>query len=172
MHLSRLAWQCVSAATIERCWNHTGIFGHITVQDAAENDKPLEKQIDRLQSVGLLKASNRMAISELLNSAGESECSMWTTEEIFRSVKDARTEEEDDDDDNKTDELHPRPKPTAKEVFKAISLINDYIESETSEAADKLNQTMETYSKQLVDHLITNSQQTTITSFFQPADSQ
>ncbi|KAI9602667.1 hypothetical protein H4Q26_001959 [Puccinia striiformis f. sp. tritici PST-130] len=103
-------------------------------------------------------------------SADESGYSMWTSEEIFRSVKDSRTEEDDQEDDNDS-EPPPPPKPTAKEVFKAISLINNYIESDTSVAADKLNQSMETYSKSLVDHLITTARQTTITSFFTPANS-
>jgi hypothetical protein len=59
MHLSRLAWQCVSAATIQKCWNHTGIFGHTTIRpDDSKEFESLEKQIDRLQSVGLLKSSN------------------------------------------------------------------------------------------------------------------
>jgi hypothetical protein len=111
-------------------------------------------------------------MSELLNPAGESEYTMWTAEEIFQSVKDVRTEEDDNDDEDSRSEEPPRPKPTAKEVFKAISIINDYIESDTSETADKLNQSMESYSKQLIDHLIATAQQTTITSFFQPANSE
>ncbi|KAI7950013.1 hypothetical protein MJO28_008834 [Puccinia striiformis f. sp. tritici] len=171
MHLSRLAWQCVSETTIRNCWNHTGIFpGQLTRFDGTENDRALEKQIDRLQSMGLLHATNRMSIAELLNPADESGYSIWTSEEIFRSVKDSRTEDDDQDDDNNS-EPPPPPKPTAKEVFKAISLINNYIESDTSVAADKLNQSMETYSKSLLDHLITTAQQSTITSFFPPADS-
>ncbi|KAI7935248.1 hypothetical protein MJO28_016775 [Puccinia striiformis f. sp. tritici] len=120
--------------------------------------------------MGLLHATNRMSIAELLNPADESGYSMWTSEEIFRSVKDSRTEEDNQEDDNDS-EPPPPPKPTAKEVFKAISLINNYIESDTSVAADKLNQSMETYSKSLVDHLITTARQTTITSFFTPANS-
>ncbi|KAA1111734.1 hypothetical protein PGT21_010053 [Puccinia graminis f. sp. tritici] len=137
MHLSRLAWQCVSASTIKKCWNHTGIFpGHPTESDNFEIDKALEKQIDRLQSVGLLKPVNRMSVSEVLNPAGESEYSMWTTEEIFKSVTDQNTEEDQDKDESS--EPPPRPKPTAKEVFKAISLINDYIENNTTEVADKV----------------------------------
>ncbi|KAI7949502.1 hypothetical protein MJO28_008323 [Puccinia striiformis f. sp. tritici] len=171
MHLSRLAWQCVSETTIRNCWNHTGIFpGQLTRFDGTENDQALEKQIDRLQSMGLLHATNRMSIAELLNPADESGYSIWTSEEIFRSVKDSRTEDDDQDDDNNS-EPPPPPKPTAKEVFKAISLINNYIESDTSVAADKLNQSMETYSKSLLDHLITTARQSTITSFFPPADS-
>ncbi|POV99403.1 hypothetical protein PSHT_13566 [Puccinia striiformis] len=85
-----------------------------------------------------------MSIAELLNPADESGYSIWTSEEIFR------TEDDDQDDDN-NGEPPPPPKPTAKEVFKAISLINNYIESDTSVAADKLNQSMETYSKSLLD---------------------
>ncbi|KAH9456331.1 hypothetical protein MJO28_006373 [Puccinia striiformis f. sp. tritici] len=104
-------------------------------------------------------------IAELLNPADESGYSMWTSvKEIFRWVKDSRTEDDNDS------EPPPPPKPTAKEVFKAILLINDYIESNTNVAANKSNQSMETYSKSLVDHLITTAQQTTITSFFTPAN--
>ncbi|EFP94270.1 hypothetical protein PGT21_001011 [Puccinia graminis f. sp. tritici] len=111
-----------------------------------------------------------MSVSELLNPAGESEYSVWTTEEIFKSVTDQNTEE--DQDNNESSKPPPRPKPTAKEVFKAISLINDYIENDTTEVADKLNQSMEAYSKQLVDHLIATAQQTSITSFFHPMNSK
>ena len=71
--------------------------------------------------------------------------------EIFRLVKDQVTEEKPNDGDS--NEPPPRPKPTAKEVFKAISLINDYIESKNSEVADNLNQSMELYSQQILDHL-------------------
>ncbi|KAI9603144.1 hypothetical protein H4Q26_002458 [Puccinia striiformis f. sp. tritici PST-130] len=138
--------------------------------ERSDKSTPLEKQIDRLQSMGLLHATNRMSIAELHNPADESGYSIWTSEEIFRSVKDSRTED-DDQDDNNNSEPPPPPKPTAKEVFKAISLINNYIESDTSVAADKLNQSMETYSKSLLDHLITTARQSTITSFFPPADS-
>ncbi|POW18762.1 hypothetical protein PSHT_05563 [Puccinia striiformis] len=150
MHLSRLAWQCVSETTIRSCWNHTGIFpGQLTRFDDAENNRALEKQIDRLQSMGLLHATNRIDL------------------QIGQRFKNRRRHQEDDNDS----EPPPPPKPTAKEVFKAISLINNYIESDTSVAADKLNQSMETYSKSLVDHLITTARQTTITSFFTPANS-
>jgi hypothetical protein len=119
--------------------------------------------------MGLLKPENRMSLAELLEPPIETECSMWTTDEIFRSVKDQDTEEDPANDDS--DEPPPRPKPTAKEVFKAISLINDYIESDTTDAADKLNQSMELYSKQLVDHLIATASQKTITDFFKPINS-
>ncbi|KAI9604705.1 hypothetical protein KEM48_002325 [Puccinia striiformis f. sp. tritici PST-130] len=158
MHLSRLAWQCVSETMIRSCFNHTGIFpGQLTRFDDAENNRALESKL-----IGFNPW--------LLNPADESGYSMWTSEEIFRSVKDSRTEEDNQEDDNDS-EPPPPPKPTAKEVFKAISLINNYIESDTSVAADKLNQSMETYSKSLVDHLITTARQTTITSFFTPANS-
>jgi hypothetical protein len=56
-------------------------------------------------------------------------------------------------------------------VFKEISLINDYIESNTREAADKLNQSMESYFKKLGNHLIANASQKTITDFFKPINS-
>jgi hypothetical protein len=111
-----------------------------------------------------------MSVSELLNPPIESVFAMWTTEEIYRSVKDERTEPDDGDDG--CDDPPPRPKPTAKEVFKAVALINYYIESDTCEAANKLNQSMEAYSKQLIDHLLATAQQTTITSFFQPINSE
>ncbi|KAI7959226.1 hypothetical protein MJO28_003017 [Puccinia striiformis f. sp. tritici] len=106
--------------------------------------------------MGLLHATNQMSIAELLNLADKSGYSIWTSEEIFRSVKDSRTEDDDQDEDNNS-QPPPPPKPTAKEVFKAILLINNYIESDTSVAADKLNQSMETYSKSLSDHLITTA---------------
>ena len=89
--------------------------------------------------------------------------------EIFRLVKDQVTEEKPNDGDS--NEPPPRPKPTAKEVFKAISLINDYIKSDNSEIADNLNQSTELYSKQLLDHLIATASQKTITDFFKPTNS-
>ncbi|KNE95919.1 hypothetical protein PSTG_10718 [Puccinia striiformis f. sp. tritici PST-78] len=59
MHLSRLAWQCKSETMIRSCWNHTGIFpGQLTRFDNAKKDRALEKQIDSLQSMGLLHATN------------------------------------------------------------------------------------------------------------------
>jgi hypothetical protein len=61
MHLSHLAWQCVSPEVITKCWNHTGIFpatGNRDSSDISQNDPALEKQINRLESMGLLKPEN------------------------------------------------------------------------------------------------------------------
>ena len=135
--------------------------------EAEKTDAAFIQQVDWLESVGLLQRCNRMSISELLNPSEESTFSMWSDQEIFQSVKDTNPEEQDNYD-SFPDESTPREKPTAKAVFSAIALINDYIESDTTNAADNLNKAMDTYSKQLLDHLIQNSSQTTITSFFQP----
>ena len=116
--------------------------------------------------MGLLKPENRMSLAELLEPPIETKCSMWTTNKIFRLVKDQDTEE--DPANNNSDEPPPRPKPTAKEVFKAISLINDYIKSNNREATNKLNQSMKSYSKNLVNHLIATASQKTITDYFKP----
>ncbi|EFP77639.2 hypothetical protein PGT21_018393 [Puccinia graminis f. sp. tritici] len=101
------------------------------------------------------------SISQLLNSTIESEFNMWTKTEMYRSVKDERPKPDDEDDD--FDDPPPLPKPTAK--------MDDHIMSYPSKAANKLNQSMEASSKQLIDHLISTGHQTTMTCFFQPVNS-
>ncbi|POW05039.1 hypothetical protein PSHT_10972 [Puccinia striiformis] len=66
--------------------------------------------------MGLLHATNRMSIAELLNPADESGYSIWTSEEIFRSVKDSRTEDDDQDDDKQWE-----PPPPPKQLLKRSS---------------------------------------------------
>ncbi|POW21633.1 hypothetical protein PSHT_02184, partial [Puccinia striiformis] len=75
---------------------------------------------------------------------------------------------DDDQDDSNNIEPPPPLRSTAREVFKAISLFNNCIESNTSVDAEKLNQSMETYLEAPVGHLITAAQQKSIEAFFPP----
>ena len=64
-----------------------------------------------------------MSLTKLLDPPIETKCSMWTTNKIFRLVRDQDSKEDPANDNS--DEPPPFPQTTAKDVFKAISLIND-----------------------------------------------
>ncbi|EFP74417.2 uncharacterized protein PGTG_00373 [Puccinia graminis f. sp. tritici CRL 75-36-700-3] len=132
-----------------------------TVVDVNEVHAGLEDQIGRLQSFGLVHPTNQMTIKELLDPPQDNSFAMWTTEEIFESQKNNSVDSESDDEDPE-----PRVKPTAKSVFSAIALINNYIQDEDSMVANHLNHALHNYSKGLSDRLITNARQSSIHDFF------
>lgn len=110
MQLADEAWKEVDATTIKRCWKKSGILPDIAptiprplvsissllvtsdlLDPVVDVETEVTRALDGLQRRGVLQASNRMSLEDLLNPVAEL-CMMDETvdEEIYRAVKEAQ----------------------------------------------------------------------------------
>ncbi|KAF8149040.1 hypothetical protein B0H34DRAFT_667879 [Crassisporium funariophilum] len=114
-----------------------------------------------------------MDIESLLNPVGKSHVLTETSDiEIFQAVIDAIEEREnieinggDDADDN----LPIEPRPTRREVLKAVLTIGRYIEDMNDPIARKVEAILGSFNRQLRLDETKGLKNTTVTDFFQKA---
>ena len=149
MRLAAEAWMEVDATTIKNCWKKSGILPDIALaipkplvpissllvaldsQDpVAEVEKRLIVAMDGLQQRGVLQASNRMSLEELLNPVAESQTIDATLdEEIYSAVMEAQHGNLMTNDDSDAEDGPVDPPPTRCEALKAALLIKKYVET-------------------------------------------
>jgi hypothetical protein len=154
MRLAHNAWHKVDANTIQHCWRKANILPDppTTSPQAApsipissmlnplictdsESENLVTAALDDLALRGVLQASNRMTVEELLNPLDEStSMDKVTDEEIYKAVMDSKAEREnaaandigdDDVDDNAPIELPP----SRHEALQAKIVIEKYVET-------------------------------------------
>ena len=192
MRLADTAWRNVDVTTIRNCWRKAGILPErdstvsqpsIPVASLLHNpssetdpvihaEKQVEAALNDLVATGALQTKNRMEIESLLNPAGESHTlNESSDEEIFQAVMDSIAAREnidatggDDVDDSEFIPIEPRP--TRRDVLKAVSTISKYVDEFNDPIARKLEGILGSFNRQL--HLDeTKSMKTTVlTEFF------
>ncbi|KAL4065514.1 hypothetical protein V8B97DRAFT_1875375, partial [Scleroderma yunnanense] len=130
MQLADKAWKEVDAMTIRQCWKKSGILPDITPTDSrpAEGvEMELTVALDGLQQRGVLQASNRLSLEELLNPVAELHNEMLE-EEIYHAVMEAQHGNLLTNDDAAEDDLVDPP-PTCCEALQAALVIMKYVET-------------------------------------------
>jgi hypothetical protein len=123
-------------------------------------------------SRGVLQACNRMDIASLLNPDGESQVLTETSDnEIYQSVIDAIKARENleinggDDVDDEFEIVEPRP--TRRDVLKAVSTINKYIdELDSDPVSRKIEGLLGQFNRQLRFEETKNMKDTVLTNYF------
>jgi len=104
-----------------------------------EAERQVEIALDDLVATGALQTKNRMDINALLNPEGESQIMTETSDkEIYHAVMDAvkaRENIEINGGDNIDDEAFIEPRPTRREVLKAVSTIGKCIDDSSDPTA-------------------------------------
>ena len=165
MRLADLAWRDVDTTTIRNCWRKAGILPEVDSSLSSANqpsipissllhnpssqmdpiahaERQVEAALDDLVATGALQKKNRMDIESLLNPDGESHILTETSDvEIYQAVMDAVEARENieimggDDVDN---DIPLDPRPTYRDVLKAVSTIRRYIDDLNDPIARKM----------------------------------
>ena len=120
--------------------------------------------------MGALQTKNRMDIDTLLNPKGESQVLTETSdEEIYHAVMDsikARENIEMAGGDDVDDDIIIKPRPTRREVLKAVSTIGACIEDLNDPNACKLESLLGLFNRQLRLDETRSMRDTYLTDFF------
>ncbi|KIJ98731.1 hypothetical protein K443DRAFT_626750 [Laccaria amethystina LaAM-08-1] len=191
MRMADEAWSDVDTTTIRNCWRKAGILPAIPsrttqpsipisslVNDTSSQTDPIieaerqvENALDDLVATGALQTKNRMDINALLNPEGESQILTETSdEEIYHAVMDsmkARENMEITGGDDVDDDIIIEPRPTRREVLKAVSTIGACIEESDDPNSRKLEALLGSLNRQLRLDETRNMRDTHLTDFFQ-----
>ena len=195
MRIAEAAWREVNTTTIRNCWHKAGILPEMdsashTIQPSipissllhdpatseadpvAQAEKQVEAALDDLVAMGALQGKNRMDIESLLNPADESQVLTGTSDEdIYQAVIDsiaARENIEINGGDNvNEDDIPIEPRPTRRDILKAASTINRYLDDLNNPIARKLEGLLGSFNRQLHLEESQSTKETVITDFFQ-----
>ena len=190
MRMANAAWNEVTTNTIRNCWHKAGILPEInssssssaraqssipipsllTSDPADEAEKQIEAALNDLIARGALQPGNRMDIENLLNPAGKTPIlTEASDEDIFQSVMDAIEAHEiieinggDDVDDG----VETEPQLTHREVLKAVSTINKYIDGLDDPVSRKIEGLLQSFNWQLHLNETKNMKDTILTKYF------
>lgn len=192
MRIADAAWCDVDTTTIRNCWKKAEILPSTTNSALSQPSVPIssllhipstqmdpvshaEMQVnttlDDLVATGVLQTNNRMDIEDLLNPAGE--CHMMTEtsdKEIYQAVIDsvaAWENAERNSGDDVDEDIPTKPRPTRRDVLKAISMIGRYIDDINNPIACKVEALLVTFNKQLRHEETKNMKETFLTEYFQ-----
>jgi DDE superfamily endonuclease len=193
MRLAEFAWCEVNTTTIRNCWHKAGILPDVdapsssmqpsipvsslldnsssnSMDPIAHAERQVEIALDDLVQTGALQGSNRMDIKSLLNPAGESQVLMETSDcEIYQAVMDAINARENveinggDDVDN---DIPLEPRPTRRDVLKAVSTIITYVGDLNELIARKIETVLGSFSRQLHLDEARTMKSSALTDFF------
>ena len=194
MRLADLAWKEVDTTTIRNCWKKAGILPQETnsssshtiqplipvssllqdsssqVNPAARAERQVEAALDDLVATGVLQQTNRMDIESLLNPEGESHTLTETSDqEIYEAVMaaiEARENIDINDGDDIEDGSHVDPRPTYRDVLKAVSTIRRYIEDFNDPIARKMEALFTSFNMKIRSDESRGMRSTVITDFF------
>jgi len=193
MRMADVAWGEVDTTTIRNCWRKAGVLPDtdpsiqlpITppsvpiaslihdppsqMDPIAQAEKQVETALDELVATGALQTRNRMDIESLLNPAGESQILTETSDmEIYQAVIDAIDARNGQDinsgDDVSEDVIEPYP--TRRDLLKATSTINKYINNLNDPLAHKMEAILGSFNRQLHLEGTRGMKDTTLTDFF------
>jgi hypothetical protein len=167
------AWNDVDSTTIQNCWCKAGILPDMssrTTQPSIpisslvnntssqtdpiiEAERQVEIALDDLVATGALQTKNQMDINTLLNLEGESQVLTETSdEEIYQAVMEsieARENIKITSGDDVDDDIVIKPRPTRREVLKAVSTIGVCIKDSNDPNAHKLEALLGSLNRQL-----------------------
>jgi hypothetical protein len=195
MRIADAAWRNVDTTTIRNCWRKARILPEMdssasrTIQPSipvssllhdptsetdpvAQAEKQVEAALDDLVATGALQGKNRMDIESLLNPADESQVLTGTSDEdIYQAVMDSIAARENIEinggDDVNEDDIPIEPRPTRRDVLKAASTINKYLDDLDNPVARKLEALLGSFNRQLRLEESQSTKETAITDFFQ-----
>ena len=192
MRLADLAWRDVDTTTIRNCWhkaeilpetdapsirtNHplipiSSLLNHSSSQTdpVAHAERQVEAALDDLVATGALQKTNRMDIESLLNPVGESHVLTETSDiEIYQAVIDAidaRANIEINGDGG-DDDVPLDPRPTRRDVLKAVSTITRYTDNMNESIARKLEALLGDFKRQLRLDETKQMKDSVLTDFF------
>jgi hypothetical protein len=197
MRLADLAWREVDTTTIRNCWRKAEILpdsdldvlssstpatpsipissllhgSSFEIDPVAHVEREVELALDGLERTGALQKSNRMDIESLLNPDGESHVLTESSDrEIYQAVMDAikaRENIEINGGDDVDDTLPLEPRPTHRDVLKAVSTIGRYIDDLNEPIARKMEAILGSFNRQLRLDETKTMKTTFLTEFFQ-----
>jgi DDE superfamily endonuclease len=193
MRIADAAWRNVDTTTIRNCWRKAGILpemdssrtsqpsipiSSLLHDPASETDpvahaeKQVEAALDDLVATGALQTKNRMDIESLLNPAGESHVLTETSDkEIYQAVMDSIVARENVEinggDDVNEDDTPIEPRPTRRDVLKAVSTISRYAEDLNYPIARKFEALLGSFNRQIRLEETKSMKETVLTDFFQ-----
>ena len=195
MRIAEAAWHDVDTTTICNCWQKAGILpdaapppshtNHPSIpistllHDTSKSshldpitqvEKQVEAVLDDLVATGALQKGNRMDIESLLNPAGESHILTETSdEEIYQAVIDAKEAHENLEGDDIDECPLSEPRPTHRDLLKAVSTINKYIEEVNDPLARRIEALLGTLNRHIRVDEARNMKETLLTDYFQRA---
>jgi hypothetical protein len=188
------AWSEVNMMTIQNCWHKAGILPDLTSTSShtsqpsipisslvhsillqtdpiVEAERQVETALNDLVTRGALQAWNQMDINSLLSPDDESQgLTEASDKEIYHTVMDSIKAHENiniNGRDNVDDDSPMEPRPTCREVLKALSTIRKCIEDSNDPIACKLDILLETFNRQLHLKETQSMRSTLVTDFFQ-----
>jgi hypothetical protein len=185
MRIADLAFHDVDATTIRKCWHKAGILPdslstltnspQIPISSLLNDPIPcaemqVETALDDLVATGALQETNRMDIESLLNPLSESQILTETSDaEIYQAVMDAvhaceNMEINGGDDIDK--DTPPEPRPTRREVLKAVSTIGRYAADLNDPILRKIEGLLGLFNRKLSLEETRSMQATQLTDFF------
>ena len=200
MRLAEAAWYDVDTTTIRNCWEKAGILPSMEtppfpttlqpqpmssvpvsflIHDVPHHEDPVldaEKEVEaalnNLESIGVLRKSNRMGIEALLNPIEESQAMDESSDEdICRAVMNARRAQENSEgnggDDDADDDVEPEDIISRQEVLRAVSIIDGYVAGVDDPVARKMEGLLHSFRKQLHLEAERNMVATSITDYFE-----
>jgi len=193
MRLADLAWSDVDTTTIRNCWRKAGILpdkepssssqpsvsissllhdSSSQMDPIAHAERQVEVALDNLVAAGALQKSNRMDLESLLNPVSESHLlTEASDQEIYQAVVDAVEARENmevnggDDIDIDID-ITLEPRPSRRDVLKAISTIGRYVDDWNDPTARKLEALLGSFNRQLSLDETKSMKATAITDVF------
>lgn len=194
MRMADAAWRDVDTTTIRNCWKKAGILPDTTsssspaaqpsipisalLSNPTETDpvcqaeKEVETALEELVATGALQRVNRMDIESLLNPAGESlVLTEASDQEIYQAVIDAAAAREKldlvgHDDGDEIDSTPLEPPPSRRDIVKAISTINRYVEDLNDPLARKVEALLGTFNRHLRLNETKSLRTTLMTDYF------
>ncbi|MBW0470168.1 hypothetical protein O181_009883 [Austropuccinia psidii MF-1] len=167
MHLSCLAWNAITQATISNFWDHTKIIPKFTPIPndfgVAMAETSLSEEGNHLQDLGLISSHNQMSILELLSPVKENESNWLSKAEIFDENQPINQKLEEN-----TLNKPVLPLPSLAEVHKAISLVLTYAASEATKEADNVSESLDSYLRGVELKLFKSCKQQSLLDYLKP----
>jgi hypothetical protein len=135
-------------------------------------EKQVEAALNDLVATGALQAKNRMDIESLLNPAGESHVLTESSDkEIYQAVIDSIAACENikangGDDVDDLEDIPIKPRPTRRDILKAVSTISKYVNELNNPITRKLEDILGSFNRQLHLNETKSMKATVLTDFF------
>jgi hypothetical protein len=191
MRMAESAWRDVDTTTIRNCWHKAGILpemptssSHATqpsipisflvhnanpqVDPLAHAEKEVENALDDLQSRGVLHRDNRMDIESLLNPQNEIHITAEASDkDIYEAIIDAIEARENIGGDDVDNDGPVKPRPSHRDVLKAVSIIMQYISELNIPLARKIEASLSSLTRLIHKDEARSMKNTVLTDFFQ-----